>query len=211
VGRGQERIFKGRIVDFSEKLNSILVPEQFMQWANANYGNDTNVNPSRILIDIARSDDPELAPFFESKNIDINKEALEQNKIWFFFQLIFLFLFVIACIIIVLSVVAMLLGFNLMFYKNKSVFNNLYLIGFSNAAMTGYFQYIMLATTTLTLIAAWYITQALRLAIREKLENILRIEKANSLLLFSGLLLAVLIVCTVIAIRRSVVTINKAL
>jgi hypothetical protein len=69
----------------------------------------------------------------------------------------------------------------------------------------------MLATTTLTLIAAWYITQALRLAIREKLENILRIEKANSLLLFSGLLLAVLIVCTVIAIRRSVVTINKAL
>jgi hypothetical protein len=182
-----------------------------MQWANANYGNDTNVNPSRILVDIARSDDPELAPFFESKNIDINKEALEQNKIWFFFQLIFLFLFVIACIIIVLSVVAMLLGFNLMFYKNKSVFNNLYLIGFSNAAMTGYFQYIMLATTTLTLIAAWYITQALRLAIREKLENILRIEKANSLLLFSGLLLAVLIVCTVIAIRRSVVTINKAL
>jgi hypothetical protein len=69
----------------------------------------------------------------------------------------------------------------------------------------------MLATTTLTLMAAWYITQALRLAIRERLENILRIEKANSLLLFSGLLLAVLIVCTVIAIRRSVVTINKAL
>lgn len=210
-GRGQERIFKGRIVDFSEKLNSILVPEQFMQWANANYGNDTNTNPSRILIDIAKSDDPKLAPFFESKNIDINKEALEQNKIWFFFQLIFLFLFVIACIIIVLSVAAMLLGFNLMFYKNKSVFNNLYLIGFSNAAMTRYFQYIMLATTTLTLIAAWFVTNWLRLEIREKLENILRLEKDNNLLLFSALLLAVLVVCTVVAIRRSVVSINKSL
>lgn len=209
VGRGKQRVFNGRIIDFSEKLNSILVPEQFMQWANANYGNDSNVNPSRLLIDISKSDHPELANFFESKNIDINKEAVEQNKIWFFFQLIFLFLFVVACIIIVLSCAAMLLGFNLMFYKNKSVFNNLYLIGFSNAAMTKYFQIIMLITTAITLVVAWFLTKMLRLEIRDKLENIIRFPKDNSLLLFTSFLLLLLVLVTIIAIRRSVVSINK--
>lgn len=208
-GQEKSRKFKGRIIDFSDKLNSILVPEKFMSWANDNYGNDSNSNPSRILIEISQSDHPELSNFFENRNIDVNKEALEQNKIWFFFQLIFLFLFVIACIIIVLACVAMLLSFNLMFYKNKSAFNNLHLIGYSNRAMTKYFQWIMLALTLLVIFTSYMITNIIRLEIRERMESIFRFEKSSSLIELSISLTVILVFITSVTIKSSVTKINK--
>ena len=37
-GNGKEATFSSRIVGFSAKINSILVPEDFLSWANATYG-----------------------------------------------------------------------------------------------------------------------------------------------------------------------------
>ena len=38
-GNGKSRSFKGNIVGFSNRLNTILVPDRFMQWANGEFGN----------------------------------------------------------------------------------------------------------------------------------------------------------------------------
>lgn len=37
-GRGRTERMKGRIVGFSNRLNTILVPQAFMEWANATLG-----------------------------------------------------------------------------------------------------------------------------------------------------------------------------
>ena len=42
-GRGQVKLLKGRIVGFSNRLNTILVPESFIDWGNRLYGEDKEV------------------------------------------------------------------------------------------------------------------------------------------------------------------------
>jgi len=36
-GRGQFRNLKGRVVAFSNRLNTILVPEEFIRWSNRRF------------------------------------------------------------------------------------------------------------------------------------------------------------------------------
>lgn len=44
-GRGRTERMKGRIVGFSNRLNTILVPQAFMEWANATLGDGGQTAP----------------------------------------------------------------------------------------------------------------------------------------------------------------------
>ena len=51
-GNGKSRSFKGNIVGFSNRLNTILVPDRFMQWANGEFGNREVKDPSRLIVEV---------------------------------------------------------------------------------------------------------------------------------------------------------------
>src|SRR3712207_8638931 len=39
--------YRGKEIGFSNRLNSILVPQSFMEWSNAKYAPDNNSEPNR--------------------------------------------------------------------------------------------------------------------------------------------------------------------
>jgi hypothetical protein len=49
-GNGQEGKFIGKIVAFSERVNSVLVPKSFLDWANIEFGTHRNIGPGRVFI-----------------------------------------------------------------------------------------------------------------------------------------------------------------
>ena len=53
-GNGKIATFQGRIVGFSDRINSILVPASFMDWANGQFGDDKGKQkaPSRIMLQV---------------------------------------------------------------------------------------------------------------------------------------------------------------
>ncbi|RYG03588.1 MAG: hypothetical protein EOO02_08040, partial [Chitinophagaceae bacterium] len=57
---GKEQTFKANIVAYSDRINSVLVPESFLQWANKEFGNVTDVKASRLFLRTKDANDPDL-------------------------------------------------------------------------------------------------------------------------------------------------------
>ncbi|MBQ1677740.1 MAG: ABC transporter permease, partial [Bacteroidaceae bacterium] len=77
-GNGKSDMYKGRIIGFSSRLNTILVPEKFMKWANSYYSADAGVDnePSRMILEVKNPADENIAKFFQSKDYET-----EDNKL----------------------------------------------------------------------------------------------------------------------------------
>lgn len=207
---GDRRKFKGQIVGFSDKLNSILVPDRFIQWGNTNYGSVEQQKPNRLLVSLSSMDDKSISDFFQSRNYEIDREALEQNKIWFFLQGVFLFLLIVACIIIVLSCLAMLMGVNLMFHKHRDTFNNLALLGYSNSRMTRYYQLFILGFIAVICCIAAAVTTYCRSEIREEVISIYRLDLGSQIGIIALILFTVLAIWNSSFIHRKIYSLNKS-
>ena len=80
-GNGKSHKMMGRVVGFSQKISSILVPESFLEYANAIYGSGNTINPSRIFITTTDDSYGELEDLMEEMNLDIAKSAIDVAKI----------------------------------------------------------------------------------------------------------------------------------
>lgn len=80
-GKEHKGIMMGRVVGFSQKISSILVPEDFLNYANENYGSGNVIQPSRIFITIKDDSYGELEDLMEEMNLDIAKSAIDVVKI----------------------------------------------------------------------------------------------------------------------------------
>ena len=56
-GNGRVEQYKGNIVGFSNRLNTILVPQSFMKWANENFAPNAEAQPARLIIEVSNPAD----------------------------------------------------------------------------------------------------------------------------------------------------------
>lgn len=80
-GNGQKKEMIGRVVGFSQKISSILVPESYLAYSNKLYGNGNIKNPSRVFITTKDDSYGELEDLMEEMNLDINESAIDIAKI----------------------------------------------------------------------------------------------------------------------------------
>jgi len=126
-GNGRQQIFDGRIVGFSDYLNTILVPEAFMLWANKRFGDDGAGKISRLIIETTNPADPTIAEFFAAHNYDISDN---KGELGFFLRLIITVVAAIGVLIMIPAIGLMLLSINLLVYKNQKTLGNLVLLGY---------------------------------------------------------------------------------
>ncbi len=160
-GNNKEDEYRGRIVGLSNKINSILVPEDFLLWANDRYGTGNPEKTTRLLVEFTDPGDERIAPFLTENNYSVNKQELEQGKLLFFFRSALLFVGFIALIIILLSSGFILLSINLITQKNQELILNLYNIGYSPIRIARFYQAAVSVITALSIggaaIAAYFV------------------------------------------------------
>jgi hypothetical protein len=61
--------FNGRIVGFSDRISSLLVPEEFMNWGNTQFGKNNDAKPSRVIIRTKDPGNPQLVQYLKEKNL----------------------------------------------------------------------------------------------------------------------------------------------
>lgn len=106
-GNGEKTQMVGRVVGFSQKISSILVPESFLTAMNSIYGNGKITNPNRIFITIKDDSYGELEELMEEHNLDINQSVIDVVKIKTIIAVIIGIFGIAATLIVLLS----LLGF----------------------------------------------------------------------------------------------------
>jgi hypothetical protein len=203
-GNGNAAEYRSKIVGFSSKINSILVPENFMTWANKEFGDQTPQKTSRILVEFNDPSDEAILQYFEENSYAINKENLEFSQLIFFFKSALMFVFVIAVVIIVLSISFILMSVNLILQKNKELILNLYNIGYNYQKIGKFYQVVISSITLCSIILAVVVSSLVRSVYVDGFENFFTINKGNNQILVFGFAIALVL----LAIYNLLVVLN---
>lgn len=150
-GRGKTQTFRGRIVGFSTRLNTILVPQAFNEWANAEFGEMPPV-ASRLIVEVENPADEGIAQFVQQKGYETEGDKLEAGRMTYFLKLVTAIVLLVGGIISILSFYILMLSVYLLLQKNTTKLENLLLIGYSPAVVALPYQLLTLGLNFLVLL-----------------------------------------------------------
>jgi hypothetical protein len=72
--------FNGKIVGFSDRISSMLVPQEFMQWGNKQFASDISGKSSRIIIRTKDPGNPLLSQYLEQHQLTTDSDKTRFSK-----------------------------------------------------------------------------------------------------------------------------------
>ena len=72
--------YYGKVVGFSDRISSVLVPQSFMNWANKKFATNVNVQPSRVIIQTKNAANKQLTDYLTKHNLSTNAEKTRFEK-----------------------------------------------------------------------------------------------------------------------------------
>lgn len=167
-GNGYKDVFPARIVGFSDRLNTISVPEKFLAWANNRYSTPVKTveavaqGPARLIIATSSAGDPEVERYLEEHGYEAAGNHIESGKASFFLTVITAIIAGIGAIISVLAIIILLLSVFLLIQKNRLRIHQLMTLGFSPMSISGYYFKIIgivnLAVLALSMLTVWLLS-----------------------------------------------------
>ncbi len=130
-GNGQSKKFKGYIAGFSNRLNTILVPQSFMDWANESMSSGKTTSPSRLIVETTNPADASIASYFQEKGYEVEDGKLDAGKTTYFLRLIVGIVIGVGAFISILSFYILILSIYLLLQKNTTKLENLLLMGYT--------------------------------------------------------------------------------
>lgn len=123
-----ERTFNGRIVGFSNRLNTILVPEEFMQWSNATYSSSPSTQPSRLILDVSSPGDVRIKDYMSAHDYEIAGDKGNSTAAYLI-NVITAVILTVGIVITLLSFFILLLSISLLIQKNARKMHSLIMLG----------------------------------------------------------------------------------
>ena len=130
---GKIKIFKGHIVGLSDRINSVLVPGNFLEWANKNFANVTINKPQRVFLKTKDANSVDLLNFIQKNNYNINKDKTKFGRIKQLLQAIISGLSGFGVLVIMLAMVLFSFYLQLMIARSKDNLQLLLTLGYSPA------------------------------------------------------------------------------
>jgi len=130
-GNGRKTRMKGRIVGFTDRINSILVPEAFMNWANRHYGRAKESHqPSRLILASKDPANSDLVKFLNEHNYETNTQQTKASRLNTLLQIFLGMVAFVGILIVTLAFVVFVVSFRLMIARAHETIEKLLLIGF---------------------------------------------------------------------------------
>lgn len=153
-GNRKSKRLQGRIVGFSDRLNTILVPEDFIRWANEEYAAGGNNRPSRLIVELGNTADERAARYFQEKGCTIEDGKLDDGKTAWFLRLLTGIVTGVGLFICLLSFYILILSISLLLEKNSTRLENLLLTGYSPASVALPYQTLAVALNGIVFVVA---------------------------------------------------------
>ena len=212
-GNGGHGDFDGRIVGFSSRLNTILVPEQFMQWANQQYANgDEAKEPTRLIVEVNNPTDERITSYLQTHDYETDEDKLDASKTTYILRIIVSIVMAVGIVISILSIYILMLSVFLLVQKNSTKLENLLLIGYSPTKVSFPYQALTVGLNALVLLLAVAVMLVVRSIYLEMFQNFFPDLEVPGILptLCVGVLLLVMVsIFNIIAVYGKVMSIWK--
>lgn len=117
-GKGKNQSFNGKVVGFSSRINSILAPQSFVEWANNNFG-DNPSQPSRLILKVENPLNKDFQAFLKEKGYEVSSGKLIGSQFGFLLKLVLGIVWGMGLLILALSMLIFALNFQLLISQSK--------------------------------------------------------------------------------------------
>ena len=171
-GNGMRDEFKGKVIGFSGRLNTILVPQSFMDWSNGKYSEKEPEAPTRIIVEVGNPTDEHISDFIENNGYEVEDDKLNAEKNMFFLKMIVTLVMSVGIVISVLSFYIIMLSIYLLVQKNSSKLENLLLIGYSPRQVSFPYRLLTALLNLVIVVIVWIVIFVVRGYYMETIETI---------------------------------------
>lgn len=161
-GNGNKTDFYGSVVAFSDRINSVLVPKTFLDWANRNYGEGGGAGYGRLFIKTPDANNPDFLSFLEKNGYAVNKDKTKFGRTKQIMQGIFTGLGVFGLLVVVMALLLFSFYLQLVIARSKEALQLLLLIGYSPAWLSKNVSRRFIPVYLLIVLAALLLTQAMQ-------------------------------------------------
>lgn len=145
--------FHGRVAGYSNRLNTILVPQEFMDWSNARLGMGKEKDPSRLIIEVSSPGDVAIKDYMAAHDYEIagDKSATSAS---FLLRVVVGIVLAIGVVITVLSFFILLLSISLLMEKNRDKLHSLLMLGYDVRTVGAPYRRIVILASAGALVIA---------------------------------------------------------
>ncbi|WP_036877468.1 tryptophan-rich sensory protein [Xylanibacter oryzae] len=207
---GHQDRYKGKVIGFSNRLNTILVPQKFMDWSNNYYSAGKHSDPTRLIVEVGNPADDHIAKYLDKKGYEIDSDKLDAQKTTYFLKMVVTLVMGVGVVISILSFYILMLSIYLLVQKNSSKLENLLLIGYSPNKVAKPYQLLTIGLNVAVLLIAWIILFFVREYYMGVIETLFPDIEEGSMLwsVVVGLILFLIVtVMNQLAIRRKIIRI----
>lgn len=139
-GPGGETLMDGFIAGFSQRLNTIAVPQSFMDWANARFSPGETSLPARLIVETNSPGDPAIQKYLAERGWETAGDKEMTDRAGRYLALMTTGVSAVGVVITVLAVFILLLSLHLLLQKSRQKLRNLMLLGYSPGETGRYYR-----------------------------------------------------------------------
>lgn len=211
-GNGHKDAYKGKVIGFSSRLSSILVPQAFMEWSNAYYAPDSHTDPTRLILQAENPADEQVTKYLDQNGYEAENSNMNAEKTTYFLRMMVSMVMVVGLIISILSFYILMLSIYLLVQKNSDKLENLLLIGYRPSQVARPYQLLTISLNFAVLLMAWVVLHFVRDYYMGVIETLFPNIDTTAMLpaIILGVALFILVsIFNIIAIHRKIVKIWK--
>ena len=135
-GNNKKGNYFARVISFSDRINSILVPENFLNYTNKLYGNKETTKHNKVIIATNDLKNPAVSKFLEEHRYTTNSEKTRENKIQSILNNGVLYQFIIGLIIITQSIILFIFYARIIINKSDFEIKTLLMLGYNRKTIS---------------------------------------------------------------------------
>ena len=141
----------GHVVAFSRRLNTILVPQAFIDDMNHRLSPDREAQPSRLIMQVDNPGDDRIANYLSRYHYDTEADDADTARMASLLRLLITGVLIVGLVISALAFYVLLLSIFLLLQKQTEKIDNLLLIGYSTSQVARPFHLLTLLLNFLVL------------------------------------------------------------
>lgn len=156
---------KGRIAGFSSRLNTVLVPDEFMKYANGLLGGGRPLSPSRLVVDVSSPGDVAIRQYLDENSLEVAGDKSKSGAAYLL-KVVVGIVIAIGGIITLLSFFVLMLSMSLLMEKNRATIHRLLMLGtplgkvaapYRRMVIAGGLSALVLSVAALLALRAFYV------------------------------------------------------
>jgi hypothetical protein len=146
--------YTGSIVGFSNRIQSLLVPYDFLVEANKRFSKEKSQTPDRLVLKLRPNMEKDLYAYLERNGYETTHDAFQGGKVALFVHTSGTILLFIAGLIIVLALIVYALTLQLTVQRNKDEIYQLILLGYKPGILFGLYFIVQLVIALIIFVGA---------------------------------------------------------